>query len=85
MENLIGQKVMTATGTKVNINGKKDDKTPDAAESASVSGSVAELAKRAQTLFDSAQSAQRQGDWAKYGSDIKKLGEVISQLEKRSK
>ena len=85
LENLIGQKVMTATGTKVNINGKKDDKTPDAAESASVSGSVAELAKRAQTLFDSAQSAQRQGDWAKYGSDIKKLGEVISQLEKRSK
>jgi len=43
------------------------------------------LAKLAQELYDSAQEAQRQGNWALYGDKIKELGHVISQLEERSK
>ena len=43
------------------------------------------LAKQAQELYDSAQEAQRQGNWALYGDKIKELGNVISELEKRSK
>ncbi len=43
------------------------------------------LAKLAQELYDSAQEAQRQGNWALYGDKIKELGNVISELEKRSK
>ena len=46
---------------------------------------MAYLAGQAQELYNSAQEAQRQGNWAKYGTDIKKLGEIISQMEKRSK
>lgn len=46
---------------------------------------IASLAKLAQELYDSAQEAQRQGDWALYGEKIKELGNVISELEERSK
>ncbi len=44
---------------------------------------AAALVKRAQELYDSAQEAQRQGNWAIYGDKIKELGDVISELEKR--
>jgi uncharacterized membrane protein (UPF0182 family) len=43
------------------------------------------LVKLAQQLYDSAQEAQRQGNWALYGDKIKELGKVISELEERSK
>ncbi|MEA4873713.1 MAG: UPF0182 family protein [Synergistaceae bacterium] len=46
---------------------------------------ISALAKLAQELYDSAQEAQRQGNWALYGDKIKELGHVISQLEERSK
>jgi len=46
---------------------------------------VPALAKQAQELYDSAQEAQRQGNWALYGDKIKELGNVISELEERSK
>lgn len=46
---------------------------------------ISDLARQAQELFDSAQEAQRQGNWALYGDKIKELGNVISELEKRSK
>lgn len=42
------------------------------------------LSRAAQELYDSAQEALRKGDWALYGEEIKKLGEVISELEERS-
>ncbi|MBP9975751.1 MAG: UPF0182 family protein [Synergistaceae bacterium] len=46
---------------------------------------ISALAKQAQEIYDSAQEAQRQGNWALYGDKIKELGNVISELEKRSK
>jgi uncharacterized membrane protein (UPF0182 family) len=46
---------------------------------------VTALAKLAQELYDSAQEAQRQGNWALYGDKIQELGKVISELEERSK
>lgn len=46
---------------------------------------VPALAKLAQELYDSAQEAQRQGNWALYGDKIQELGKVISELEERSK
>ena len=46
---------------------------------------ISDLARQAQELFDSAQEAQRQGNWALYGDKIKELGKVISELEERSR
>lgn len=41
---------------------------------------LAALARRAQTRYDTALRAQRDGDWAQYGARIKELGEVLSQM-----
>ncbi len=46
---------------------------------------ISTLAKLAQELYNSAQEAQRQGNWALYGDRIKELGKVISKLDERSK
>ncbi|NLD06133.1 MAG: UPF0182 family protein, partial [Synergistaceae bacterium] len=46
---------------------------------------ISALAKFAQELYNSAQEAQRQGNWALYGDKIKELGKIISELEERSK
>lgn len=86
LEKLIGQKVVSAAGAKISktdeISGKAQS---EGGEAQSGTQDMAYLAKQAQELYNSAQEAQRQGNWAKYGTDIKKLGEIISQMEKRSK
>jgi uncharacterized membrane protein (UPF0182 family) len=41
---------------------------------------AAELARRAQEHYDRALQAQREGNWALYGEEIGKLGEVIRKL-----
>ncbi|MDD4159955.1 MAG: UPF0182 family protein [Synergistaceae bacterium] len=45
---------------------------------------IHDLAKLAQELYDSAQEAQRNGNWALYGDKINELGKIISELEERS-
>lgn len=45
---------------------------------------VAELGKRANGLFVSANEAARRGDWAAYGEFIKQLGQVLNELERAS-
>lgn len=41
------------------------------------------LAEQAQALYDAAQEAVRSGDWAGYGENIRKLGEVLSRMTER--
>jgi len=40
------------------------------------------LASRAREHFDRAMHAQREGNWALYGEEIKKLGEIIKKMQK---
>ncbi len=40
------------------------------------------LASSAREHFDSAMNAQREGNWALYGDEIKKLGEIIKKMQK---
>jgi uncharacterized membrane protein (UPF0182 family) len=40
------------------------------------------LASVARGHFDRAINAQREGDWALYGEEIKKLGETIRKMQK---
>jgi uncharacterized protein len=43
---------------------------------------VANLADQLKQHFDRAMQAQREGDWARYGEEIKRLGAVIEQAQK---
>jgi uncharacterized membrane protein (UPF0182 family) len=40
------------------------------------------LASSAREHFDRAMHAQREGNWALYGEEIKKLGEIIKKMQK---
>jgi uncharacterized membrane protein (UPF0182 family) len=43
-------------------------------------GRAADLTRQAVQLYQSAVAAQRAGDWARYGTDLARLGEVLRQL-----
>jgi hypothetical protein len=43
--------------------------------------SAADLAKEASDIYERAIAAQRGGDWARYGDEITRLGEVLRQLQ----
>ncbi len=47
--------------------------------------SLEELAAEAQSHFDKADKAQREGDWAKYGDEMKSLKDVIAKMNKIKK
>lgn len=84
LEILIGEKVVATDGKKPVVKG--DSKPADDVKYAEQTApEVASLTKRAQELYESALSAQRRGDWSLYGSEIKKLGEILSQLEEGAK
>ena len=76
LEKLMGQKVTTSTGTKT-------EPASSAPESPAPAGglSIKALAEEAQQLYDAAQSAQRNGDWAGYGEKIKRLGDVLGRMK----
>ena len=40
-----------------------------------------EIIKQASDTYDAATRAQREGDWARYGEEIKKLGEILGELQ----
>jgi hypothetical protein len=44
-------------------------------------GRAADLTRQAVQLYQSAVAAQRAGNWAQYGADLTRLGEVLSQLQ----
>jgi len=44
-------------------------------------GRAADLTRQAVELYESAVTAQRAGDWARYGADLARLGEVLRQLQ----
>jgi uncharacterized membrane protein (UPF0182 family) len=43
--------------------------------------SAAELARQAREIYERAVAAQRAGDWARYGQELSRLGDVLRQLE----
>jgi hypothetical protein len=73
---------MASTATSV-IRTVGDVETPALGESASpVAGSaLTTLAAEANAHFRNAQTAQRAGDWATYGEEIKKLEAVLQKMQ----
>jgi hypothetical protein len=58
---------------------------PDAAPAAAAQtdSALKDLAARAREHYQRALEAQRQGDWALYGEEIKRVGEVLEQIKQR--
>ena len=54
---------------------------PDRAGTAPGSAALDTLAQRAQGHYSRALQAQRDGNWAEYGEEIRQLGEVLTQLQ----
>jgi uncharacterized membrane protein (UPF0182 family) len=54
-----------------------------AAPPAAATAPAANLAEQAKQHYERALQAQREGDWARYGEEIKKLGAVIDQMSKQ--
>jgi uncharacterized membrane protein (UPF0182 family) len=52
-------------------------------QTAAPAGSKVELSIQAKQHYDRATQAQRDGDWARYGEEMKKLGEVLNQMPKQ--
>jgi uncharacterized membrane protein (UPF0182 family) len=60
------------------------DATPAVAAAASPGADpVAALAAQARGHYDRAIDAQRAGDWAKYGEEIRRLGETLQKMQQR--
>jgi hypothetical protein len=51
-----------------------------AAAAQAMPASVADLAREAQDAYDRATAAQRMGDWARYGAEMRRVGELLVQL-----
>jgi uncharacterized membrane protein (UPF0182 family) len=59
-----------------------DNKTAAAAApSGPPASGVEELAAEARAVYERAIAAQKAGDWAKYGEEIKRLGEILSRMK----
>ena len=58
-------------------------RSPSGATADALPANVAELTRRARDHYDRARAAQRSDDWATYGAEMRKLGEVLRQLEQR--
>ncbi len=41
---------------------------------------MAQLSDEARQTYERALAAQRAGDWAKYGEEIKRLGEILARM-----
>jgi uncharacterized membrane protein (UPF0182 family) len=56
---------------------------PGEPPAAPLAPATANLAEQAKQHYERALQAQREGDWARYGEEIKRLGAVIDQMSKQ--
>jgi uncharacterized membrane protein (UPF0182 family) len=68
-----------AGGAKSPVPEAKPGETPAQTQAAVPASNLAEQLKQ---HFDRAMQAQREGDWARYGEEIKRVGAVIDQMQK---
>ncbi len=75
-----GQPAATAAAAAVAAPAAAGAKPATAAPAAS---DVAALTLQARETYERAMKAQREGNWAQYGEEIKRLGDILAQLSKR--
>ena len=59
------------------------DATPAAASPAGSGDPFDALAAQARVHYENAIQAQRAGDWAKYGDEIRRLGDALAKMQQR--
>jgi uncharacterized membrane protein (UPF0182 family) len=55
---------------------------PGAAAEPAEAGGLPDLSEEARQAYDRALAAQRAGDWAKYGEEIRRLGEILEKMKR---
>ncbi len=78
----IFQGALTEAALAVGTPPSATDAAPAKEADAPSRAGLVELAKQA---YERAVNAQRQGDWAKYGEEIKKLGSILEELNRSAK
>jgi uncharacterized membrane protein (UPF0182 family) len=69
------------TTTVVTESSAPADTTSAATPATPVPAATARLVRQAREIFDRAREAQRADDWATYGAEMRRLGDVLRQLE----
>jgi uncharacterized membrane protein (UPF0182 family) len=62
--------------------GTSGNRTAPGGPTAPRAPSAADLVAEAQATYERALAAQRAGDWAKYGEEIKRLGELLARMRR---
>ncbi len=62
------------------VKGADNQPQPQQPAADTPTGTIEELIRNANTIFNQAQDAQRAGDWAAYGTRIRELEELLNQL-----
>jgi uncharacterized membrane protein (UPF0182 family) len=70
---------MSQTAQQISRLASRVDETPDAQSAADAQS----LAAKGRQHYDRALQAQREGDWTRYGEEIKQLGAVLEQMSKQ--
>ena len=87
MEETLGAGLARLFGGEVTEDTRSRDVAPDqltAGSGAGENASVADLITRAGEHFENAMTAQRSGDWARYGEEIQRVRDLLRQLQDRS-
>jgi uncharacterized membrane protein (UPF0182 family) len=87
MEETLGQGLARLFGGEVGIEAPRPEGTgvdPDIAAAGVAGASVADLVNQLSERYDNAVAAQRAGDWATYGEELRRIGELVSQLRDRT-
>ena len=72
-------RIFAATDDQISTQMQQDSQTTTTITSTDMSN--VNLFQQANDAYESALAAQREGDWAKYGEQIKKLGEILQRLQ----
>ncbi|MFL0197941.1 UPF0182 family protein [Clostridium sp. WILCCON 0269] len=80
---ILAQDIDDALQQIFNYKQNSQEQNPSDSEIKTPSSDInAEKLEEAKSLYQQALDAQKNGDWAKYGESIKKLGEIIDSLQK---
>jgi uncharacterized membrane protein (UPF0182 family) len=70
-----GERTPSATTTRA-----EPPESPTSPNPATATGSLSQLAAEARTHYEQAVQAQRAGDWAKYGDELRRLGDLLAKM-----
>jgi uncharacterized membrane protein (UPF0182 family) len=88
MEETLGEGLARLFGGDVGLESPStsglDSELAAAAAAATANASVADLVNQLSERYENAVSAQRVGDWATYGEELRAIGELLRQLRERT-